>query len=97
MSNKHIAITWAKKQVSFATGLVYSDQFFKPFTNIVTRKKIAKELLENNVIVWSDSKDGAFLFKKGDPRLIINSNDEFLVGMWHGKDKLISLPTIKLN
>jgi hypothetical protein len=82
MSNKSIAINWAQKQVRSARGFVYSDAFFKPFTNLDTRKKITRELAKVNVVVWSDTKDGAFIFRKSDSRLEIVSDGQIQVGVW---------------
>ena len=82
MSNKNIAIQWATKQIKIATGFVYSDQFFMPFTNPDTRKKIVSELLTKNIVVWPDPINGAFLFKKDDPRLTIASDGVVKVGSW---------------
>ena len=92
MSNKHIAIGWAKKQVNSASGFIYSDQFFRPFTNLGTRRKIVKVLFDNNVIAWTDTKDGAFLFRRGDPRLLINTCGDTQAGIWMEDDKMMILP-----
>ena len=92
MSNKHIAINWAVKQTKNASGFVYSDKFFEPFTNINSRNKITKELLARNVIVWTDTKDGAFLFKQNDPRLIVETDGEIKVGIWMEEKKVLFLP-----
>ena len=94
MSNKKIAINWATKQVNSASGFVYSDQFFKPFINFDTRKKIINQLYENNVIAWSDTKDGAFLFKRNDARLHIESNDHIKAGAWIEDEIIILLPSM---
>lgn len=94
MSNKNIAITWADKTTKQATGFVYSDRFFEPFTNPQTRSKIVNELLNRNVIVWSDNQTGAFLFKKGDSRLSIEFNGQYKVGVWSENGNLMLLPAI---
>jgi hypothetical protein len=99
MSNKSIAINWAQKQVRATTGFVYSDAFFKPFTNLDTRKKITRDLAKVNVVVWSDTKDGAFIFRKSDSRLQIVSDGQVQVGAWtEGADtespKVMILPAI---
>ena len=99
MSNKSLAINWAQKQVRATTGFVYSDAFFKPFTNQDTRKKITRELAKVNVVVWSDTKDGAFIFRKSDSRLQIVSDGQIQVGAWtEGADtespKVMILPAI---
>lgn len=99
MSNKSIAINWAQKQVQAASGFVYSDVFFKPFTNLDTRKKIVNELAKVNVVVWSDTKQGAFIFRKNDSRLNIVSDGTIQVGAWtEGADtdspRVMILPAI---
>lgn len=93
MSNKQIAINWATQQVKRATGFVYSDQFFAPFSNQNTRAKIALELLSKNVLVWPDPQDGAFLFKKNDPRLTMETDGNIRVGYWMENDSILVLPT----
>lgn len=92
MSNKQIAINWATKQVNQATGFVYSDKFFIPFTNPHTRNKITNDLLSKNVVVWPDNFEGAFLFKKGDPRLKIHSNGTLKAGVWIENENILLLP-----
>ena len=94
MSNKKIAIKWATEQVNSASGFVYSDQFFKPFNNFDTRKKIINQLYENNVIAWSDTKDGAFLFKRNDARLHIESNGYIKAAAWIEEEKILLLPSM---
>lgn len=94
MSNKKIAIKWATEQVNLASGFVYSDQFFKPFTNFDTRKKIINQLYENNVIAWTDTKDGAFLFKRNDSRLRIESNGQIQAGVWMEDENILLLPSM---
>lgn len=93
MSNKQIAINWAANQVKQATGFVYSDQFFAPFSNQQTRAKITSELLSKNVLVWPDPQHGAFLFKKNDPRLTMETNGAIRVGYWMEDDSILILPT----
>ena len=97
MSNKHIAINWAVIQTKKATGFVYSNKFFEPFTNVDTRNKITKELLARNVIVWTDTKDGAFLFKKGDSRLTVESDGKTKVGVWMEDENILLLPATQVN
>jgi hypothetical protein len=97
MSNKHIAINWAVQQTKNATGFVYSNKFFEPFTNFDTRKKITNELLARNVIVWTDTRDGAFLFRKGDSRLTIKSDGKTKVGVWMEDEKILVLPATQVN
>ena len=94
MSNKKIAIKWAIEQVNSASGFVYSDQFFKPFTDIDARKNIINQLYTNNVIAWSDTKEGAFLFKKDDSRLHIESNGHLKAGAWIEGEKILLLPSM---
>lgn len=94
MSNKNIAIQWATKQIKKATGFVYSDQFFSPFTNPDTRNKIVQELLSKGVVVWSDLKGGAFLFKKGDSRLKTSTNGVIKVGAWIEGNQILILPEV---
>ena len=97
MSNKKIAITWADKTTKKATGFVYSDRFFEPFTNPQTRSKIVNELLNRNVIVWSDTQEGAFLFKKGDARLKVVSDGNIKIGSWTENDNIMILPALSIN
>lgn len=92
MSNKHIAINWAVKQVKAASGFVYSDQFFSPFSESM-KKKIATELSKYGVLVWGDTKQGAFLFKCNDKRLLRNTNGTQEAAVWHETDKIMILPT----
>ena len=94
MNNKKIAITWAIEQVNIATGFVYSDQFFRPFKSIDTHKMIIRELYKNNVIVWFDTKEGAFLFKRNDSRLRIESNGQIQVGLWMEDENILLLPSM---
>lgn len=96
MSNKHIAINWAVQQTKKATGFIYSDKFFEPFSNIQTRNKIAKELLNKNVIAWTDNKTGAFLFRKDDTRLTIESDGNHKVGIWMEGEKILLLPATQV-
>lgn len=93
MSNKHIAINWAIKTVKQSTGFVYSDQFFRPFSNIETRKKISRVLLINNVVVWPDPVEGAFLFKKNDSRLKIITDGGHQGAVWQEGSNVMVLPT----
>jgi len=92
MSNKHIAIKWATTQAKTAGSFVYSDQFFKPFTNLSTRRKIVQELAKQGVIAWTDTKEGAFLFRSGDARLTIESKDGVRVGAWCENGNIMVLP-----
>lgn len=97
MSNKHIAITWAVKQTNNTTGFVYSEKFFEPFTNFDTRNNITKELLVKNIIAWTDTRDGAFLFKKNDPRLTVESDGKIKVGVWMEDENILLLPATQVN
>lgn len=92
MSNKKIAVQWAIEQVNIATGFVYSDQFFRPFKSIDTYKMIIKELFNKNIIVWFDNKEGAFLFKKNDPRLHIQNEGNVQFGWWQEEENIFLLP-----
>ena len=96
MSNKHIAISWAVQQTNKTTGFVYSDKFFEPFSNFDTRNKISKELLDRNVIVWTDTRDGAFLFRKDDSRLTVQSNGKIKVGIWMENENILMLPATQV-
>jgi hypothetical protein len=96
MSNKSIAISWASKQVKSASGFVYSNAFFKPFSNTNTRKKIVEELKLQNVVVWTDTKDGAFLFKKGDSRLKIHTVGNQQGAIWCEGDNRMILPIVEV-
>ena len=97
MSNKHIAINWAVQQTKKATGFVYSDKFFEPFTNLDTRNKITKELLARNIIAWTDTRDGAFLFRKDDSRLTVESDGKTKVGVWMEEENILMLPATQVN
>lgn len=94
MSNKHIAIKWATATVKTAPSFVYSDQFFKPFSNEITRRKISDELAKNGVIVWSDTKEGAFLFRANDTRLQIVKDANVKSGVYSDNNNILMLPTI---
>ena len=94
MSNKHIAIKWATATVNTAPTFVYSDQFFKPFSNQKTCHKIALELLKNGVVVWPDTKEGAFLFRANDPRLKIVGDANVKIGIYHDGENIMTLPAI---
>lgn len=96
MSNKHIAINWAVQQTNKTNGFVYSDKFFEPFSNFDTRNKISKELLDRNVIAWTDTKDGAFLFRKNDSRLTVKSDGKTRVGMWIKNENVLLLPATEV-
>ena len=94
MSNKHIAINWATKMVKDSKKLVFSDQFFQPFTNVKTREKIVKELDARGVIVWANpANDNAFLMRKGDARLTVHSDGKIRVAIWADGNNLTVLPT----
>ena len=95
MSNKHIAIKWATATVKTAPSFVYSDQFFKPFSNESTRRKITQELAKNGVLVWSDTKEGAFLFRANDPKLTIKQDANVKVGMYVDENVLM-LPALAI-
>jgi hypothetical protein len=97
MSNKHIAINWAVQQTKNTTGFVYSDKFFEPFTNFNTRNKITQELLARNVIAWTDTRDGVFLFNKGDSRLTVESDGKIKVGVWMEDENILVLPATQVN
>lgn len=94
MSNKHIAIKWATATVKQAPSFVYSDQFFKPFSNQITRRKITQELAKNGVVVWTDTKEGAFLFRASDTRLTIAKEADVKVGIYHDGENVMVLPAI---
>jgi hypothetical protein len=93
MSNKHIAINWAITTVKNASGFVYSDQFFRPFTNQSTRKKIRQELEKRNILVWGLAKDGALLFRANDPRLKVHIENGYRVGTWTEGENIMILNT----
>jgi len=95
MSNKHIAIKWATATVKTAPSFVYSDQFFTPFSNESTRRKITQELAKNGVLVWSDTKEGAFLFRANDPKLTIKQDANVKVGMYVDENVLM-LPALAI-
>lgn len=90
MSNKDIAINWAAETINKTTGFIYSDEFFMPFNN-KTRKKIIDDLNDKNIVVWPDPKYGAFLFKKGDPRLTMKTSGKVKVGAWIEDDSVLIL------
>ena len=94
MSNKNIAINWAIKTVKKASGFVYSDLFFQPFSNPETRNRIEAELLANNIVVWPDQSGGAFLFNKNDPRLTVSSHGQLKGAIWIENDNVLVLPSI---
>ena len=94
ISNKKIAIDWATKSVREATGFVYSDQFFMPFSRQETCLEIAEELLDQGVHVWPDLKQGAFLFKKNDPRLVLSFQEKCVGGAWLEGNNVLILPTM---
>jgi|688.fasta_scaffold1436020_1 hypothetical protein len=96
MSNKHIAIKWATATVKTAPSFVYSDQFFKPFSNEITRRKISEELAKNGVVVWSDTKEGAFLFRASDTRLQIikDAKANVKIGAYSDNGNVLMLPPI---
>jgi hypothetical protein len=99
MSNKTIAINWAQKQVRAASGFVYSDEFFRPFTNPDTQRRIIQELDQRNVTVWPDTKQGAFLFRKNDSRLTVETDGTIRVGVWiqdqdTDEPKVLMLPAV---
>jgi len=96
MSNKHIAISWAAKQVKAASGFVYSDKFFGPF-NETMKAKIAAELLKFGVVAWSDTLQGAFLFKSSDKRLLRQSDGNYEAAIWCEGDKYLCLPIRKVG
>ena len=92
--NKLIAIKWATDSVKNCPSFVYSDQFFKPFSNPSTQKKISAELDKLNVVVWSDTKGGAFLFRKNDKRLTVVAHGQFKSGTWIENSNVMILPLI---
>jgi hypothetical protein len=94
MSNKHIAIKWATATVKTAPSFVYSNQFFKPFSNQITRRKITQELAKNGVVVWTDTKEGAFLFRANDPRLTIAKDATTKVGSYIDGETVMILPAM---
>ena len=94
MSNKHIAIKWATATVKAAPSFVYSDQFFKPFSNQITRRKITQELAKNGVVVWTDTKEGAFLFRANDTRLTIAKDANTKIGVYADGESMMFLPAI---
>ena len=94
MSNQDIAINWAISTVNIATGFVYSNQFFKPFSSEESGDKIIEKLLDNGVVLWPDQKQGAFIFKKNDPRLVLSFQEKCVGGAWLDGDNTMILPTI---
>lgn len=96
MCNKQITISWAESAIQSATGFVYSDKFFEPFNKESTRSEIIDELFKRDIVVWPDTKRGAFLFKKDDPRLYKLSRNEVQVGAWVESSNVLLLPTIEL-
>jgi len=94
MSNKHIAIKWATATLKTAPSFVYSDQFFKPFSNQITRRKITQELAKNGVVVWTDTKEGAFLFRANDKRLMIAKEADVKVAIYHDGENTMVLPAL---
>ena len=97
MSNKHIAINLAVQQTKNTAGFVYSDKFFEPFSNFETRNKITSELLKRNVIAWTDTKNGAFLFRKDDSRLTVHSDGNNKVGIWIEDENILMLPATQIT
>ena len=68
MSNKSIAIGWAKEQAKKTNGPVMSDQFFGPF-NDKQRSDIIKKLAKKDIACFSYTPDGAILIHKRNPHL----------------------------
>jgi len=81
MSNKDIAIKFAKEMLEESPGFVYSDKFFQPFGKGV-RHAIIRELDKIDIIAWSDTKQGAFLFHKNDNRLAITELENHKGAVW---------------
>ena len=95
MSNKHMAINWASKMVRSTRKLVYSDKFFQPFSNLTTRQKIVRELDQAGVVVWSDTKIGAFLIPKNDSRLTVSTDGQVKIGAWCDGETIVMLPVLE--
>jgi hypothetical protein len=99
LSNKEIAIKWAKNNDKFA----FSDEFFKPFSKIEERLEIVKDLEGHNVIVWPIYTHGAFLVKKNDSRLCFSEgrdgNKVYRCGAYHfpESDQVLMLPPYELE
>ena len=99
LSNKEIAVKWAKKNDKFT----FSDEFFKPFSKLEDKLEILKNLENDNVIVWPIHTHGAFLIKKNDRSLSFSEephgNKVFRAGIYHftEKDQVIILPPYDLE
>lgn len=79
--NRDIAIKWARDQVGLDKPLVWSNEFFKPF-NAGVRRAMTRELDQMGILAWSDTKTGAFLIRKDDPRLTITQDDKVKIGLY---------------
>jgi hypothetical protein len=99
ISNKEIAVKWAKNNDKFA----FSDEFFKPFTKLEERLEIVKDLESHDVIVWPIYTHGALLVKMNDSRLcfseVQDGNKVFRSGAYHftESDQVLMLPPYELE
>ena len=97
MSNKHIAIEWAAREIRRTPGFIYSDQFFQPFSNQQTRAKIVQELEKRGVYVCSDTKEGAFIFRKNDSRFRFIEAEGLRGGVWQEGENVMILPLVPVD
>lgn len=102
MSNKQIAVNWAREQVEAAAKrgtIVLSDEFFKPF-NDKTRKRVCEELLSSfKILAWPVNKNGAMLCYVNDPRLTIKDDGTYRAGIWCNEEtaQIIAFPALPLK
>ena len=94
MSNKDIAVKFAKDMINDSTGFVYSDQFFKPFGQDA-RRAIVRELDQQNILAWWDTKQGAFIFRKDDSRLHLTVEKNQVGGYWLEDTNIMLLPILE--
>jgi hypothetical protein len=99
MSNKEIAIKWAKAVVKYQDKLVYADKFFDPFNDNM-RMVIIRQLAKEGIVAWWDCKEGAFIFKEDDPRFHMETDETHAAGVWVGgtedAPEITILPTLEL-
>lgn len=102
MSNREIAIQWAREQVETAASrgtVVMSDEFFKPFSASV-RRALRRELLDTyKILAWQLDADGAILCYADDPHLIIKENETHRAAVWHNEktEQVITFPILELK
>lgn len=99
MSNREIAIKWAREQVAMAAQrgtIVMSDEFFKPFSDSV-RRAMRRELLDlANILAWPMPDDGAILCYANDPYLKISENETHRGAIWIKDEQIITFPMLSI-